>query len=98
MSARHRRRSIARQLIATLLEEGRALGCTEAWVATELDNAPARALYRSSGAIEDGEPAVVCVFSLTQTYPPTSPSQPFTDGERGAVVLRSEVRVMKIET
>lgn len=70
--ARHRRRGIARRLTATLLEEGRALGCTEAWVATELDNAPARALYRSSGAIEDAEPAVLCVFLLATPAPAAS--------------------------
>lgn len=41
----HRRRGIARALVAKLLEHGRALGCAEAWVLTNQDNEPARALY-----------------------------------------------------
>ena len=41
----HQRRGIASELIALLLTHGQALGCTEAWVAREEDNAPALALY-----------------------------------------------------
>ncbi len=37
-------------------------------------------------------------FASADVYPPTSPSQLFTDVERGAVVLRPEVIVRKIET
>jgi aminoglycoside 6'-N-acetyltransferase I len=46
----HRRRGIARQLLAAILEQGRALGCTEAWLGTEDDNVPARRLYESMGS------------------------------------------------
>lgn len=39
------RRGIARRLIEEMLALGRAAGCKEAWIGTEVDNAPARALY-----------------------------------------------------
>lgn len=42
-------RGVGKQVLGALLAESRRLGCTEAWVATEPDNAPARALYVSMG-------------------------------------------------
>ena len=45
----HHRRGIGRQILDTLLAHGRALGCTEAWLGTELDNSAARRLYESAG-------------------------------------------------
>lgn len=42
----------------------RELGCVEAWVASELGNPAARALYASVGGVEDAERAVVYVFPL----------------------------------
>lgn len=48
----HRRRGLARALLDALLTRGRALGCSEAWVLTEEDNAGARATYRSAGGEE----------------------------------------------
>jgi len=45
-----RRRGIARRMLAGMLALGKDLGCTEAWVGTETDNAAARALYASLGA------------------------------------------------
>jgi ribosomal protein S18 acetylase RimI-like enzyme len=44
-----RRRGIARALLDEMLARGKALGCEEAWVGTEHDNAPARGLYQSYG-------------------------------------------------
>lgn len=46
----HRRRGIARELVARMFEIGRARGCAEAWVGTELDNDAANALYAGLGA------------------------------------------------
>ncbi len=48
----HQRRGLARGLLDALLIKGRALGCSEAWVLTEEDNAAARAAYRSAGGQE----------------------------------------------
>ncbi|WP_043235967.1 GNAT family N-acetyltransferase [Bosea sp. LC85] len=39
------RQGLARRMLADMFDWGRELGCEEAWVGTELDNEPARALY-----------------------------------------------------
>lgn len=59
-----RRRGLARQLLAALLERGRAVGCTEAWVGTEAGNAAARSLYAAAGGVEDPESFVSFTFPL----------------------------------
>jgi aminoglycoside 6'-N-acetyltransferase I len=61
---RFRRQGLGRKLVSRLIERGRELGCTEAWVATELGNKPARALYEALGGIPDEEHAVVYVYPL----------------------------------
>lgn len=60
----HRRRGLARRLVEALLERGRILGCRTAWVLTEHDNGPARALYSATGGKEDESP-VLYEFDLT---------------------------------
>jgi aminoglycoside 6'-N-acetyltransferase I len=47
----HRRRGVGRGMLDALLAHGRTLGCTEAWLGTELDNVPARGLYESAGGV-----------------------------------------------
>lgn len=64
VSARFQRRGIASRLIAAVLDHARSIGCCEAWVATEVDNLPARELYRRTGAREDAQYAVVYVYTL----------------------------------
>jgi ribosomal protein S18 acetylase RimI-like enzyme len=49
-----RRRGIGKRLVATLNDWARSAGCDGIWLATEADNDPARALYRSLGARETG--------------------------------------------
>jgi ribosomal protein S18 acetylase RimI-like enzyme len=46
----HRRRGIGRRMLDAMLEHGRSMGCTEAWLGTEDDNGPARALYEGAGS------------------------------------------------
>jgi aminoglycoside 6'-N-acetyltransferase I len=58
----HHRRGIGRQILDTLLAHGRALGCTEAWLGTELENGPARRLYESAGG--KGETFVLYSFDF----------------------------------
>ncbi|MBZ9989828.1 GNAT family N-acetyltransferase [Mesorhizobium sp. BH1-1-5] len=41
------RQGIARKMLDAMFEIGRAEGCEEAWVGTEPDNGPARALYEA---------------------------------------------------
>jgi ribosomal protein S18 acetylase RimI-like enzyme len=52
VSPAHQRRGIARAVLAALMSAGRELGCGQAWVLTDHENAAARALYRSAGGTE----------------------------------------------
>jgi len=47
------RQGIGKKLMDSMLELAEELGCEEAWLGTELDNAPALALYRSSNGEEE---------------------------------------------
>ena len=49
----HRRQGIAKAMMDELLQWGRELGCEEAWLGTETDNEPAKALYRRYAPVED---------------------------------------------
>ncbi len=64
VSARYHRRGIASRLIAAVLDHARSIGCREAWVATEVDNLPARELYQRTGARQDDRHAVVYIYAL----------------------------------
>ena len=56
------RQGIARRMVAEMFALGKALGCEEAWVGTEPDNAPARRLYESRGAT--AQPMVMYEYEL----------------------------------
>jgi ribosomal protein S18 acetylase RimI-like enzyme len=66
VAAGYRRRGIARRMLEAMFEHGKAIGCEEAWVGTEPDNLPARALYeRQPCLMGDGaEEFVMYVFRL----------------------------------
>ena len=49
----HLRQGIARMMMDELFAWGRELGCVEAWLGTETDNEPAKALYRRYRPTED---------------------------------------------
>ena len=49
----HRRLGIARLMMDELFEWGRERDCKEAWLGTETDNEPAKALYRRYRPTED---------------------------------------------
>ena len=57
-----RRESLATRMLDELIAWGRELGCEEAWVGTEPDNAAARALYDRRGA--EAETFVMYVYEL----------------------------------
>ena len=63
----HEGRGIGRQLLRALFAHGRALGCTEAWLGTEPDNARARRLYAAVGGQE--ETMVYVTFRLDAESP-----------------------------
>ena len=52
VSSTHRSLGVGRQMLATMLAHGRALGCTEAWVLTDHDNTAAQRLYERAGGEE----------------------------------------------
>lgn len=52
-AATHRRRGVARAMLAEMFAWGREQGCEEAWLGTELDNTAANALYRGFSPSED---------------------------------------------
>ncbi|HST59971.1 MAG TPA: GNAT family N-acetyltransferase [Longimicrobium sp.] len=58
----HQGQGVARRLMATLLDHGRALGCVTAWVGTEQSNAAANRLYASAGGVP--EAFVLYAFDL----------------------------------
>ncbi|GAB5404581.1 MAG: GNAT family N-acetyltransferase [Aureliella sp.] len=60
----YQRQGIATELVNLLLASARASGCSEAWVATELSNVDARALYESLDGDEDDDMAVVYTFPV----------------------------------
>jgi ribosomal protein S18 acetylase RimI-like enzyme len=60
VAATHRRRGIGKRLLQALFLRARALGCAEAWVLTDDDNAAARRLYASAGGTES--PQVMVSF------------------------------------
>ena len=62
VSPTFQRQGIARKMLDAMFALGREQGCGEAWVGTEPDNFPARALYESRGSV--AEPFVMYVYRL----------------------------------
>lgn len=48
----HQRRGIGKALLREIIQNARDRACEGIWLGTEMDNAPARALYRSLGGKE----------------------------------------------
>ena len=60
----HRRRGLAKDLLRTLFDAGRALGCRQAWVLTDRSNDAAMRLYAEVGGIEAPGDTVMQEFRL----------------------------------
>ena len=58
-----RQQGVAKAILARLLAHAKAIGCREAWVLTDEDNGPARALYRAAGG-EESHGVVMVTFPL----------------------------------
>lgn len=67
VASSHHRRGIGKGLLDALFARARELGCGEAWVLTETDNAAARGLYAAAGGEEADPPPVMVTFRL---HPP----------------------------
>jgi ribosomal protein S18 acetylase RimI-like enzyme len=59
----HQGRGLGRDLLHAVLEAGRQIGCSEAWVLTDRSNTPAMRLYSSSGGT--GSDLVMFTFHLS---------------------------------
>ncbi|WP_137930395.1 GNAT family N-acetyltransferase [Mesorhizobium comanense] len=65
VSPAFQRQGIARKMLDAMFEIGRQNGCEEAWVGTEPDNGPARALYEArQEPHEEAEAFVMYVYKL----------------------------------
>ena len=60
----HQRQGLARKLMDAMLNEGRRLGCSVAWVLTHRSNPAAMGLYAAGGGVEADEDAVMFEFEL----------------------------------
>jgi GNAT superfamily N-acetyltransferase len=79
----HRRRGVGRRMMTTMLDVGRRLGCSNAWVLTDDANAAAVALYRAAGGILASVPALMFEFDLTSGMP----SDPVTRTEAARLTM-----------
>jgi ribosomal protein S18 acetylase RimI-like enzyme len=59
----HQRRGLAKAIVVELLAFAKSEGCGEAWVLTDEDNGPARALYAAAGG-EESLGVVMVTFPL----------------------------------
>ena len=60
-----RHRGVGTRLLKQTLDHAQALGCREAWVLTEPDNAAALALYSKAGGVRSPTYSVMFTFHLT---------------------------------
>ncbi len=77
IAATHRRRGLGKAVLQALLDVGRSLHCTEAWVLTDRSNPIAMSFYLSLGGIEGvgdagpDKPIVGYSFALAETHKQT---------------------------
>lgn len=69
----HQRQGLAKRLLHTVLEAGRAAGCRQAWVLTERSNAAALRLYGACGGVEAPDLSVMFEFPLVPGPPSAAP-------------------------
>jgi ribosomal protein S18 acetylase RimI-like enzyme len=61
VTPRYQKQGVATKMMDEMIRWGRELGCEEAWVGTEPDNAPARALYQRHA---EATPVVIYEWDL----------------------------------
>lgn len=74
VAATHQGRGLAKQLLRTLFDAGRAAGCRQAWVLTDRQNTPAMRLYQTVGGIEADDQTVMFEFRLDSADPSSASS------------------------
>ena len=63
----HQGQGLGKALMRSLLAVAQSLGCAEAWVLTERNNAPAMRLYKAIGGAEAPDETVMFTFRLDRT-------------------------------
>jgi aminoglycoside 6'-N-acetyltransferase I len=63
----HQGQGLGKALMRSLLQVAQSLGCAEAWVLTERNNAPALRLYKAIGGDEAPDETVMFTFRLDRT-------------------------------
>ena len=63
----HQAQGLGKALMRALLQVAQSLGCAEAWVLTERNNAPAIRLYKAIGGAEAPDETVMFTFHLDRT-------------------------------
>jgi aminoglycoside 6'-N-acetyltransferase I len=66
VSSAYEGQGLGKRLLGALLQRASELGCTEAWTATEPENARAQALYSRAGGVKDQTPFVMYTFPVAQ--------------------------------
>ena len=61
----HQGQGIGKAMLREMLALAKELGCSEAWVLTDRDNAPAMRLYAGAGGEAAPQDAVMFEFDLT---------------------------------
>lgn len=60
----HRNLGIGRNLVKTLCNHGRVLGCGDAWIATESSNLPAQKSFVVTGGTEERDDVTLITYDL----------------------------------
>ena len=74
VASSHRRRGLAKQMLAAMFEHARSRGCRQAWVLTERSNAVALNLYQAAGGVEPPGEVVMFEFQLDESASKTHAS------------------------
>ena len=81
-------RGVGTRVMQGMLDHARALGCREAWVLTDHDNAAALALYRKAGGEPSGTDLIMFTFRL-KSVTALSGNRRMRRGREPALVLRA---------
>jgi ribosomal protein S18 acetylase RimI-like enzyme len=71
VASSHHGQGIGRRLLEALLQRGRELACTEAWVLTDESNTAARRLYAGGSGARAPEAILMYTFDFTSDDPQT---------------------------
>lgn len=62
----YHKRGVGKKLMAAILDQGKELGCKEAWALTDRNNEASNKLYSSAGGKADSQDTVMYTFFLNR--------------------------------